>query len=302
MIPSTSAKLLLLAALVALDHGLLVAQTEAPPAAVPATVATPESLPGAETFIFRPAEPQPVRLHVFKPKEWQESDRRPAFIWFYGGGFVRGTPLQSAGWARRAASLGLVGIAPDYRTVERWPGSNATATVADARAAVRWVQAHAEDLGVDPARVIVGGSSAGGHLALWTAITATPPGLDPDEAPLHKPVALLLTSPAADTSTTSGLRAERFGAIDQNAFSPLQNLDTAMPPVLLIHGDADPTVPYAHAVALHRALTASGNRCDFITVPGGTHRFSSELPEWGRRVPVLYQTFLKDLALLPGNP
>lgn len=299
MTPSIFAKRTLLIAAGVLAVGILAAQPETRPQAEAASVATPDSLPGAETFVFRPAEPQAVRLHVFKPANWKPSDRRPAFVWFFGGGFVRGTPLQSAGWARRAASLGMVGVAPDYRTVERWPSTNATATVADARAAVRWVQAHAEELGVDPTRVIVGGSSAGGHLALWTAIAATPPSLDPAEAPLHKPAALLLTSPAADTSTTSGLRAERFGDIDQNAFSPLQNLDTTMPPVLLIHGDADPTVPYAHAVALHRALTASGNRCDFLTVPGGTHRFSSEIPEWRAKVPAAHQAFLEDLGLLP---
>ncbi len=295
MIPSTFAKLVLFASLLTPSLNPLSAQA----AEAGAAVTTPETLPDAQTFVFRPADPHPVRLHVFKPKDWNKNDRRPAFVWFFGGGFVRGTPLQSAGWARRAASLGFVGVAPDYRTVERWPDTNATATVADARAAVRWVQDHAEELGIDPTRVVVGGSSAGGHLALWTAITATPPGLDPGEAPLHRPVALLLTSPAADTSTTSGLRADRFGKVNLDAFSPLQNLDTKMPPVLLIHGNADPTVPYDHAVALHRALTANGNRCDFITVPGGTHRFSSEIPEWRAKVPAAHQAFLESLGLLP---
>ncbi|MBC8011125.1 MAG: alpha/beta hydrolase, partial [Burkholderiales bacterium] len=195
------------------------------------------------------------------------------------------------------------GIAPDYRTISRWPGISATATVADARAAMRWAQDHAEELGLDPERIVVGGSSAGGHLALWTAITKSPLGLPDSEAPKFKPVALLLSCPAADTSKASGMRGERFKAndpsFDPDSFSPLQNLDPKMPPVLLIHGDADTTVPYAHAVALHKALTAAGNECEFVTVPGGTHKFSTELPEWKTKVPALQKAFLEKHGVLP---
>lgn len=265
--------------------------------------ATPATLPDAETFVFRKTSPEPVRLHVFKPANWKATDKRPGFIWFFGGGFVRGTPLQSAGWAKRAAKYGMIGIAPDYRTTERWPGVSATGTVADARAALRWAQDHAEELGLDPKRIVVGGGSAGGHLALWTAITKTPAGIDAAEAPKFKPIALLLNCPAADTSKTSGMRGDRFkGVADPDAFSPLQNLDAKMPPVLLIHGDADTTVPYAHAVALHKALTAAGNECEFVTVPGGTHRFTTELAEWKAKVPVLQKAFLEKHGILPVTP
>lgn len=286
--------------LTALLFTVLTAFAQEEPAAA---AATPATLPGAQTFVFRDASPEPVRLHVFKPKDWKASDRRPGFVWFFGGGFVRGTPLQSAGWAKRAAKLGMVGIAADYRTVERWPGTSATATVADARAALRWAQDHAAELGLDPERIVVGGSSAGGHLALWTAIAQTPSGIEVAEAPRFKPVALLLSCPAADTSKATGLRGNRFkGVADPDDFSPLQNLDPKMPPVLLIHGDADTTVPYAHAVALHQALTAAGNECEFVTVPGGTHKFSSELPEWKEKVPVLQKAFLEKHGVLPVAP
>lgn len=269
------------------------------------TIATeaPTSFPDAETHVFRDAQPEPVRLHVFKPKNWKAGDKRPGFIWFYGGGFVRGTTAQSAGWARRASRDGMVGIAPDYRTISRWPGVNATAAVADARAALRWAQDNAEELGIDPERIVVGGSSAGGHLALWTGITKNPPGIPDSESPLFKPAALLLTCPAVDTSKSSGMRGDRFKLLlpgfDPDTYSPLQNLDPKMPPVFLVHGDADVTVPYAHAVALHAALTASGNECEFVTVPGGTHKFSTEIPEWRTKVPALHKAFLEKHGVLP---
>lgn len=269
----------------------------------PAVVEAPTSFPDAETHVFRDARPEPVRLHVFKPKGWKATDKRPGFVWFFGGGFVKGTTAQSAGWARRYAKEGMVGIAPDYRNVGRWPDVNATACVADARAALRWAQDHAAELGLDPERIVVGGASAGGHLALWTAIKANPPGIPDSEAPLFKPAAVLLNCPAADTSKASGMRGDRFKSklpgFNPDSYSPLQNLDAKMPPVLLIHGDADTTVPYAHAVALNKALVDSGNECQFVTVPGGTHKFSTELPEWKAKVPVLQKAFLEKHGILP---
>lgn len=261
---------------------------------------TPASHPGAESHVYRALEPEPVRLHVHKPADWAPGDRRPALVWFFGGGFLRGTTAQSIGRARWAAREGMVGIAPDYRTRERF-GTTADACVADARAALRWIQDHAEELGIDPERIVVGGGSAGGHLALWTALSTTPPRSDPAEAPLFKPAGLILVSPAADTSPTSGLRGDRFGG-NSEAFSPLHHLDEKMPPTLIYHGDADTVVPYAHAVALDRALTASGNRSRFITVPGGSHSFSTEQPEWRARVQSDTAEFIRELGLLPVNP
>jgi len=258
-------------------------------------VETPLTLPGAETFIYHEVQPEPMRLHVFKPKGWKADDRRPALIHFFGGGFLNGTPLQSAGQGRNAARLGLVGIAVDYRVRNRH-GTDATACVADARAALHWVQTHAAELGIDPQRVVVSGSSAGGHLALWTAITRTPFGSDPTKAPLHRPVALILASAASDTSESGGQRSDRFAGHGLD-LSPQQQMDVQMPPVLMFHGDADPTVPYKYAVALDRKLRENGNDCEFITIPGAGHSLNSE--EARRTMREKSEAFLTRLKLLP---
>ena len=229
------------------------------------------------------------------PKEWSAGDKRPAWIHFFGGGFLNGTPLQSAGMGRNAAKLGMVGIAVDYRVKNRH-GTDASACVADARAALHWVQTHATELGIDPARVVVSGSSAGGHLALWTAITKTPWGSDPAEAPLAKPVALILVSAAADTSEVTGQRAGRFAGHGAD-LSPQQNLDAQMPPVLMFHGDADKVVPYHYAIALDRQLRATGNDCTLITIPDGGHGLTNA--EWKNKANELMRAFLTRLKILP---
>ena len=165
-----------LAALALITAATLCAQEKLPDERAPLAAqppATPTSLPGAKTYFYRTGAPAPMRLYVFKPAGWTAHERRPALIHFFGGGFTHGVPTQAAGWAKNAAQLGLIGIAADYRVKERF-ATDATACVADARAAVRWLQEHAAELGLDPAKLVVSGSSAGGHLALWTAITATP--------------------------------------------------------------------------------------------------------------------------------
>ncbi len=264
-------------------------------AAPQAPETTPTELPGAKTLVYRES-PGPMRLFVVKPAGWKATDRRPALMFFFGGGWTTGTPKNSIFWAKFAASLGMVGIAPDYRTRGRNDVSP-LGSVADSRAALRWVQDHAAELGLDPARIAVGGNSAGGHVALWTAIAATPPGSDPAEAPRLKPAALILFSTVSDTTVERGYTPKRFGT-DALALSPLDQLDAKMPPVLAFHGDADKTVPLSQATALRDKLLATGNACELHIVPGGGHNFGNDVPEWREKSRELIIAFLKQQGLV----
>ena len=263
--------------------------------AQPKPESTPVDLPGAETFVYR-AGPTPVRLFVVKPAGWQAGDRRAALMFFFGGGWTTGTPASSIFWAKFAAGLGMVGIAPDYRTKGRNDVSP-LGSVADSRAALRWVQDHAAELGLDPARIAVGGNSAGGHVALWTAIAHAPPGSDEKESPQLKPAALILFSTVSDTSAGTGYTPKRFGE-HTTSLSPVHQLDSKMPPVLAFHGDADKTVPLSQAIALRDALVTSGNVCELHIVPGGGHNFGNDVPEWRGKSRDLMIAFLKKQGLL----
>lgn len=265
-------------------------------ATTPASEAAPVTIDGAESFVFRALEPEPLRVHVFKPAGWKQGDRRAAFVVFFGGNWTNGTPLQVASWTRWIASLGVVGVAPDYRTASRF-GTTPLEAVADARAAIRWLEDHAAELGLDPARIVVGGNSAGGLLALWTAISAAPPGSPAAESPRIKPAALVLTSAVTDTSPAGGYTPERFGA-NALALSPVHQLDARMPPVLLVHGDADRIVPFVHATRLRDAWRGRGV-CELVTVKGGTHAFGSEMPEWRDKLRAHIEQFFRRQHVLP---
>lgn len=261
----------------------------------------PTTFPDAQTFIYRDLKPEPLRLFVVKPDGWRTNDHRPAMIFFFGGGWTRGDPGKSIGWARLAAKWGMVGIAPDYRTADRF-NTTPVEAVADARAAMRWVQDHAAELGVDKDGIVAGGSSAGGHLALWTAIAKAPFGSNPEESPVTKPAALVLISAPGDTTPAawgnSAKLVQRFGP-HIGAVSPLQHLDPNMPPVIMFHGDADETVPYGIAVALHEKLVATSNTCEFVTIASGKHGFQTQLPEWKEKTRTILHRFLTQQGILP---
>jgi len=237
-----------------------------------------------------------MNLFVFKPEGWQAGDKRSAFVYFFGGGWTKGTPEKAASMAAWAAKNGMVGIAPDYRTKNRFD-TTPLASVDDGRTAFNWIVEHAGDLGIDPARVTVGGSSAGGHVALWTAIEKSPPGSS--VAPKVKPAALFLTSAVTDVSPETGYTSERFGD-DAMALSPVHQLDAKMPPTLILHATFDDLVHYSTAVALYNKLESTGNACDLISVPVGGHGFESEHKQWKSKVNTKLETFLKRKGLLPA--
>jgi acetyl esterase/lipase len=265
--------------------GSLRAQTPAPVAA-PAEKkieVTPLTLPGCETFVFRKIGDVELRLHVMKPKGWAAADQRPAFVYYFGGGWTSGTPESGLRLAKWAASKGLVGIIPDYRTRNRFL-TTPEDCISDGRAAVRWVQEHAAELGLDPAKLIVAGGSAGGHVAAWTAITGPGPAAD-DSAPATMPAALVLINPVTDTTDTGYGGPKRFGNKPARALaaSVPDQMQARMPPTLVFHATGDATVPYANSVAFRDKLVATGNRCELVAFEGLGHSyFSSKFGEAGK--------------------
>lgn len=266
---------------------VLVAQTApaapATPTAEKKADETPLSLPGSEALVYRTVNGVELRLHIVKPKGWSAADKRPAFVAYFGGGWSSGTPESSLRFAKWAANLGLVGIAPDYRTRTRFGGTPEDC-VADARAALDWVAKHAAELGVDPAHLIAQGASAGGHLAAWTAIPTPGPGAN-DPAPSVRPAALVLINPVSDTKEGGYGGPRRFGNQPARALaaSVPDQMPPTMPPTLIFHATGDATVPYANSVALRDRLVAAGNRCELVTFEGLGHAYySSKFGEAGK--------------------
>jgi len=234
---------------------------------------TPLTLPGAEPFVFKKVGDVELRLHVVKPKDWKLGDKRACWVTFFGGGWTSGTPAKSINYAKWAAKNGLVGVAPDYRTRNRF-NTQPEDCVADGRAAVRWIQDHAAELGIDPSKIVVQGSSAGGHVAAWTAIPdPVTPETASDPVPNPAPMGLILLWPVTDTGTNGYGGPKRFNNDEARAnnLSVTGRMPAKMPPTLVFHGTADKTVKFENSQAFTDKMKANGNSCELVVFPDAPH-------------------------------
>ena len=153
----------------------------------------------------------------------------------------------------------------------------------DVLKAAQWFQEHAAQFKVDRKRIIVAGNSAGGHLALMTAMAPASAGLGPS-IKLAAAIDFFGIADVADQLTGPNEREYAKAWIPEQPdrlalarrVSPITYVRKGLPPILVLHGDADPTVPYQQSVMLVNALKSAGDDAELITVPGGRHEFPPE--------------------------
>lgn len=138
----------------------------------------PEVALAAERIMERSAaQGGPLRCRVYRPLGSDETQRLPALVWYHGGGCVVGNIESYDSLCREIANRsGCAVVSCSYRLAPEHPFP---AAVDDAAFALHWVVDHARGLGIDDARLAVGGDSAGGYLAIVTAIAARDAGVPP---------------------------------------------------------------------------------------------------------------------------
>jgi acetyl esterase len=136
----------------------------------PASTPTPPEIGSVRNLVTDGAIP----LRVYRPAGVPDSARLPAYVYFHGGGWVIGDLETHDVICRQlTAEAGVSVVSVDYRLA---PEHRFPAAADDAWAATRWVVAHAAEMGVDGARLAVGGDSAGGNLAAVVALLARDAG------------------------------------------------------------------------------------------------------------------------------
>lgn len=230
----------------------------------------------AGTLVYKKAGDRELRLHIEKPADWKATDKRPAIVFFFGGGWVGGTPEQFRPQSEHFARRGVVGIRVEYRTIPKGEKGPPLVCCADAKSAMRYVRGHAAELGVDPARIAAAGGSAGGHLAAFTALVA---GLDDpaDDMKIScKPEALLLFNPVFNNGPGEWGH-ERVGERFRE-FSPAHNIAKGAPPTIVFLGDSDKLIGVPVLREYEAAMKAAGARCDAHVYPGAGHGFFNKDP------------------------
>jgi acetyl esterase len=253
-------------------------------------------------YVYKTVGKRILMLDVDVPTHWKPTDKRPAIVFFFGGGWTKGTPSQFRPQAEYFAKRGLVCCRADYR-VRAKDGVLPDKCVEDAISAIRWVRGHAVQLGIDPDRIVAAGGSAGGHLAACTFFAEGINGPDDDLSISPKPNAMVLYNPALDLVALSGGAGSRFvRGMDYSALeqlSPLRHVDNRMPPTLLIDGTKD---------WLNPQIREFVRKCKSLDVPVATYFAEGQPHGFFNRAPWLQKTtaeadqFLCRLGYLSEEP
>ncbi len=233
-----------------------------------------------ERFAPGPRGAPDVRVLVYTPPD--RAAPCPAYLHMHGGGYVLGDPEINDGSNRTiAAEQGCIVVSVDYRLAPetRFPGA-----LEDCYAALLWLHAEAGRLGVDRARIAIGGESAGAGHAAALALLAR----DRGEAPI---CFQLLDSPMLDDRTGSG--ADPHPYCGEFAWTPAHNRFGWS--ALLGVAAGGPDVPAAAAPS--RATDLGGLPPTFIAI-GALDLFLEESMEYARRL--IRAGVPTELHVIPG--
>lgn len=211
----------------------------------------------------------------------------PAVINIHGGGWNKGVKESQTGF-NTFFKAGFAVANIEYRLSGQ---ATAPAAIEDARCALIYLIKNAKQLNIDVNKIVVMGGSAGGHLALMAGLLGNDHRFDGNCAGVEnvKVAAIIdkygitdvwdwaygpnLTSKSATQWLGSRSKDEAFA----RSVSPMSYVSKNSPPTFIVHGDADPTVPYQESVALHKKMQDAGVKTQFMTIPGGLHgKFTKE--------------------------
>lgn len=257
---------------------------------------------------------RPLQLDLYLHTDRASAAPRPLVVWIHGGGWNRGDGRGSGAFANYPAVLamlaarGYVVASVDYRLSGEAPFP---AQIQDVKAAIRFLRDHAADYGIDPARVMLWGGSAGGHLASLAATSCGVAAFAPAPSAgrmSHAEMAAAKPSTASDCvqaaaiwygvfdlsphvlpgtrtdelNNSDGIATQLLGcdpktcAAKAIAASPIHYLSAKTPPMLLVHGMADTTVSYHQSERMADALRKAGVPVETLFIPGLNHGLISK--------------------------
>ena len=265
----------------------------------------PDTVTIERDVVYGDAGGRPLKLDMVLPKE--PSDKpRPLIVFIHGGGWRNGDKAGGVGRVVPFVATGnYVGASDGYRLSGEatWP-----AQIHDCKAAIRWLKANADKHQIDPERIGVWGSSAGGHLVNMLGTSGDVKELEGDcgspgvssrvhcVVPFCGPANFLAPkrfeggrSPSAVDLLLGGKIEDKQDVAKQA--SPITYVSKDDPPFLIVHGTADNTVPFEQAEMFHEALQKAGVDVTLVRITGGSHAVGGD--EVLQRVKVVFERHLR---------
>jgi acetyl esterase len=230
-----------------------------------------------ESRVYKRIGGADLKADIFYTPKVLEGAAKPAIAFFHGGGWAYGTPSEFFGACERYARMGFITFSFQYRLSIREDGTvphpdiTPVECVKDARSALRWIRANAAGFNIDPDQIVAAGQSAGGQMALSTALIHSVNEESDNLEISPVPNAILLFSSNVNTMEAwadmlMGDRREEIWSI-----SPHHNLEATLPPTLEFHGDSDCIVPLWIVQHFKSRADELGADFEMVVLEGKTH-------------------------------
>lgn len=268
-----------------------------------------------QTVTFATVDGQPLALDIYQPAT-PAPGPRPAIVVVHGGSWNSGDKSDFPQWNNWLVQQGYTIFDVQYRIT---PQPNWQTATGDVKCAVGWVRQHAAQYNLDPQRIALLGRSAGAHLALLAAYTAQESALPPS-----CPVDDTSVKAVIDLYGPSDLQWGYYATADENGEngspvtqsflggtpravpsaytigSPINHVQAATPPTLLLHGGRDQLVSQRHSEMLVDRLQAANVPHQAVYLAYGQHGFDYNFNGWSAQITqsVLRQ-FLQTYLLQP---
>jgi acetyl esterase/lipase len=263
----------------------------------------PQLLPGMVTVennvVFGTTGSRDLKCDIYRPP--LEGSRRPGVLIIHGGAWRSGDRSQLRYYGIQLARYGFVGVACEYRLSGEapWP-----AQIYDVKAALRWMRVNANQLGIDEGKICVTGNSAGAHLALMMGCdTEVFEGKGGNMnvgskcaaiSAIYPPTKLHFNKNDAENTLLGKAGNDEVAA----KASPINYANSNFPPTILIHGNADQTVPNSESFNMYHALKTAGAGVELHVFDGAPHAFDS-LPEFAKQCVQLITLFFDRKVVNP---
>lgn len=230
-------------------------------------------------------------LDIWSAKPVSPNETLPILVWIHGGAWRSGSKAQLHDVIKRLVlTKRFLAVSINYRLSQEslWP-----AQLHDCKAAIRWIQTNAKKFGGDPERIIIMGSSAGGHLVSMITTSVGEANLEGSVGDVRETNAKVLgginlygpsnflrmndfasnidhDSPDSPESQLIGVPIQSRPDLVKLA-NPINYVDANDPPLLLIHGTNDKLVCFNQSELLHDAINVAGGQSTLVTVQRGGH-------------------------------
>jgi acetyl esterase/lipase len=251
-----------------------------PPAGSVATInaaieADRAHLRGVRNVKYREVGGVPLFLHILEPATPRVA-LRPAMLWLHGGSATEGTWWHSPVTTEALLNSGVVVVAVDLTTGNRFDRDADQLT--DATEAFNYVAAHGAELGIDKDKVGAAGFSSGASVALLLGTRGAAPSAMRGalSSAFPRPAAVIVSGACADplSDREDGYFKKTAGKLGDPAdFSPFAQLRGGLPPVLAVHATGDEFCSFADMKKFAEQSRAMGNEVTLVPVEGVSHFF-----------------------------